>query len=206
MNRTDFINDFWSRYMMMEREFIHLSEYVKIDEGNYGTFSNEIIKQILLVNVEFENLLKQMAMELGVQSGTMENYKTMLFDTLHWDSIVSQSVKVLNTDIELVPYNEWSKKEHGVFWWSVYGELKHDMIANYIKGNFKVLLYSLAALYILELYVVKYIGDKTEDIDVPNDISKLFEICNWETQDYVFAYEAYKIRESDIVDMFKNLY
>ena len=65
MTRTDFINNFWSRYMMMEREFIHLSEYVKIDERNYTTFSNEIIKQILHVNVEFENLLNQMAMELG---------------------------------------------------------------------------------------------------------------------------------------------
>lgn len=205
MNRTDFINDFWSRYMMMEREFIHLSEYVKIDERNYTTFSNEIIKQILLVNVEFENLLNQMAMELGVPSGTMANYKTMLFDTLHWDSIVSQSVKVLNTDIELVPYNEWSNKGHGVFWWSAYGKLKHNMIANYTNGNFKVLLYSLAALYILELYVVKYIGDKTEDIDVPNDISKLFEICKWKTQDHVFAYEVYEVRESEIEDMFKDL-
>ena len=116
MNRKDIINNFWSRYMMMEREFIHLSEYVKIDERNYTTFSNEIIKQILHVNVEFENLLNQMAMELEVQSGTMANYKTMLFDTLHWNSIVNQNVKVLNTHIELEPYKEWSQIGHGVFW------------------------------------------------------------------------------------------
>lgn len=205
MNRTDFINNFWSRYMMMEREFIHLSEYVKIDERNYSTFSNEIIKQILLVNVEFENLLNQMAMELGTPSGTIANYKTMLFETLQWNSIVDQNVKLLNTNIELKPYCEWSQVGHGVFWWSAYGELKHDMIVNYTKGNFKVLLYSLAALYILELYVVKYIGDKIGDIDVPNDISKLFEICNWKTQDHVLAYEVYEIRESEIEDMFKDL-
>lgn len=205
MNRTDFINIFWSRYMMIERDFIHLSEYVKIDERNYNTFSNEILKQILLVSVEFENLLHQMAMELGVASGTMANHKTMLFDTLHWDSIVNQKVKVLNTSIELEPYKEWSQIGHGVFWWSAYGELKHNMIANYTKGSFKVLLYSLVALYILELYVVKYIGDKTADIDVPNDISKLFEICNWETQDHVYAFETYGIRESEIEDMFKDI-
>ena len=205
MNRTDFINIFWSRYMMIERDFIHLSEYVKIDERNYNTFSNEILKQILLVSVEFENLLHQMAMELGVASGTMANHKTMLFDTLHWDSIVNQKVKVLNTSIELEPYKEWSQIGHGVFWWSAYGELKHDMIANYTKGSLKVLLYSLSALYILELYVVKYIGDKTADIDVPNDISKLFEICNWETQDHVYAFETYGIRESEIEDMFKDI-
>ncbi len=205
MNRTDFINIFWSRYMMIERDFIHLSEYVKIDERNYSTFSNEILKQILLVNVEFENLLHQIAMELGVASGTMANYKTMLFDTFHWDSIVNQKVKVLNTSIELEPYKEWSQIGNGVFWWSAYGELKHDMIANYTKGNLNVLLYSLAALYILELYVVKYIGDKTKDMDVPNDISKLFEICNLETQDYVYAFETYGIRESEIEDMFKNI-
>lgn len=50
-----------------------------------------------------------------------------------------------------------------------------------------------------------YIGDKTGDIDVPNDISKLFEICKWETQDHVFAYEVYEVRESEIEDMFKDL-
>lgn len=205
MNRTDFINIFWSRYMMIERDFIHLSEYVKIDKRNYSTFSNEILKQILLVNVEFENLLHQIAMELGVASGTMANYKTMLFDTLHWDSIVNQKVKVLNTSIELEPYKEWSQIGNGVFWWSAYGELKHDMIANYTKGNLNVLLYSLGALYILELYVVKYIGDKTKDMDVPNDISKLFEICNLATQDHVYAFETYGIRESEIEDMFKNI-
>lgn len=204
MNRTEFISNFWSRYMMMEREFIHLSECVRIDESNYGTFSNEIIKQILLVNVEFENLLNQVSQEENVQSGTIANYKSMLFNTLHWDSLVGQQVKVLNTNIILEPYKEWSQPGRGVFWWSAYGELKHDMIANYQKGNFKVLLYSLAALYILELYVVKYIGDKTDDIDVPNDISKLFEMCNWETQDHVFAFEAYTIRHSQIDDMFKD--
>ena len=133
------------------------------------------------------------------------NYKTMIFDTLHWDSIVNQNVKVLNTNIELEPYKEWSQIGHGIFWWSAYGELKHDMIANYTKGNLNVLLYSLAALYILELYVVKFIGDKTEDRDVPNDISKLFEICNWKTQDHVIAFETYEIRESEIEDMFKDL-
>ena len=205
MNRTEFINNFWSRYMMMERDFIHLSEYVKIDERNFDTFSNEIIKQILLVNVEFENLLNQMAQEENAQSGTIGNYKTMIFDTLHWDSIMDQQVKVLNTNIILEPFQEWSQSGRGVFWWSAYRELKHDMIANYSKGNFRTLLYSLAALYILELYVIKYIGDKTDDMDVPNDISKLFRICNWETQDHVFAFEAYGIRESEIDDMFNDV-
>lgn len=204
MNRTDFINNFWTRYMMMERDFIHLSEYVKIDEANFTTFSNEIIKQILLVNVDFENLLNQMAQEEHSPSGTIGNYKTMIFDTLHWDSIVGQQVKVLNTNIILEPYKEWSQPGHGVFWWTAYRELKHNMIANYPKGNFKVLLYSLAALYILELYAVKYIGDKTNDRDVPNDISKLFEICDWKTEDHVLAFEAYAIRESEIDEMFKD--
>ena len=66
----------------------------------------------------------------------------------------------------------------------------------------------------VQLMVDKIKGEKSKNLNnedpsifetLANDISKLFEICNWETQDQVFAYEAYKIRESDIVDKFKNL-
>ena len=38
-----------------------------------------------------------------------------------------------------------------------------------------------------------------------NDISRLFKICNWETQDHVIAFETYEVRESEIDDMFKDM-
>ena len=60
----------------------------------------------------------------------------------------------------------------------------------------------LAGLYILENYLVKYICDMANDIDVPNDISHLFEMVDWETRDEVLGHEMYNINEDDVSRLF----
>ena len=64
------------------------------------------------------------------------------------------------------------------------------------------MLNALAGLYILENYLVKYIGDMANDIDVPNDISHLFEMVDWETRDEVLGHEMYNINEDDVSRLF----
>ena len=58
-------------------------------------------------------------------------------------------------------------------WWSPYNRVKHERIDNFRNANLKNVANALAGLYILELYLVKFIGNRDRDLDVPNDISKL---------------------------------
>ena len=63
---------------------------------------------------------------------------------------------------------------------------------------------ALAGLYILELYFVKFIGDRDSDMDVPNDVSKIFELVDFQTNDKVIGYESYSIRTQTIASLFEN--
>ena len=51
--------------------------------------------------------------------------------------------------------------------------------------------------------MVKFIGDRDHEKDVPNDNSKLFELIDFQTNDVVLGYESYLITEQDIDEICK---
>ena len=63
---------------------------------------------------------------------------------------------------------------------------------------------ALAGLYILELYLVKFIGNRDRDLDVPNDISKLFELIDFQTNNTVVGHESYLVTSQDITTLFES--
>lgn len=79
-----------------------------------------------------------------------------------------------------------------------YNKVKHKRVHNYRKANLKNVVNALAGLYILENYFVKYIGDRDNDMDVPNDISAVFEMIDFETREEVLGRNQYTITTQDI--------
>ena len=61
---------------------------------------------------------------------------------------------------------------------------------------------ALAGLYILENYLVKYIGDRDHMKDVPNDVSKMFEMVDYETRETVVGRDSYLMTYEDIDKIF----
>lgn len=41
-------------------------------------------------------------------------------------------------------------------------------------------------------------------MDVPNDVSKIFELVDFQTNDKVIGYESYSIRTQTIASLFEN--
>ena len=82
--------------------------------------------------------------------------------------------------------------------------VKHERIKNYKKANLKNVINALAGLYVLENYLVKYIGDRDNDMDVPNDISHIFDMVNYITREKVIGRNSYEVTEQDIEAMFQN--
>ena len=82
--------------------------------------------------------------------------------------------------------------------------MKHERIENFKKANLKNVANALAGLYILESYLVKFIGDRDNDLDVPNDISKLFELIDFQTNNTVIGRESYAPRPEDIDSLFES--
>lgn len=108
--------------------------------------------------------------------------------------------------VVLQPFSNWSAVPNykSPDWWSPYNKVKHDRLLNYKEANLKNVLNALAALYTLEQYFVKYIGDRDGEYDVPNDVSQLFEMVNYVTKNTVVAKDSYLTTEEEIRSLFNN--
>lgn len=74
-------------------------------------------------------------------------------------------------------------KEKAPEWCSAHNKVKHDRMQEFPQGNLENALNALAALYYVNLILVKHVGDywherpphKDEKThNVPNDLSRLF--------------------------------
>lgn len=211
MTRDEFCKYHWEYYLMLEKDFLQTERFISFDLGknylydkkgctNYGNsmcFSNEFIKQYQSICSEIDVILKTICKEINNKSKAKE-IKGYTNEVLKkWPGITNQ--KVAMKDIELIPFMNWSLLPYNSpDWWTPYNNVKHKRIKNYKEANLKNVLNSLAALYILEHYLVKYIGDRDSTYDVPNDISQLFEMVNYKTRKTVVGRNSYLISDEDL--------
>lgn len=216
MTRDEFCKNHWEYYLVLERDFMETERYVGFELGdNYvyvGTeatnpenskvYSVEYIKQYQAICSEVDVILKSICKELG--NATADRMDVGYTPTVlqAWSNIKQQKVRM--KDIELCPFVNWEKSPnyHSPDWWKPYNSVKHERIDNYKEANLKNVLNALAGLYILENYLVKHIGDRDCTIDVPNEVSKLFEMVDWQTKNHVIGRNAYNIESNDINVLF----
>lgn len=209
MTREDFITNCWNYYLYLEEDFIKLTRYISVHSNNYKTFSDEIHKQLLSVAMEFENINKEINKELGNKLNDRCNiveFGKWLFDSvIDYENIVIE-IKFSKENLILNPFK---KQKNGteteqMSWWRAYNQIKHDRYKNYIDVNFEHLLNALAALLYCEMYLVKEIGTKAKDLDVPNSYSEIFEIKDWQTKHTLIKKGDSCATDEDIEELFKN--
>lgn len=207
MTRDEFCKLHWEYYLVLEKDFLEIERYVAFDlgenylyintdtnisnKGNSECFSNEFIKQYQAICSEVDVMIKSICQEINKNSSAdnMEQYTDEILE--RWSDIIEQKVKL--KEIELQPFANWSKKPNykSPDWWTPYNKVKHYRLQNYKKANLKNTINALAALYILERYLAKYIGDRDNDIDVPNDNSRVFEMIDFKTKNAVVNGDLY---------------
>ena len=218
MNREEFCKSYWEYYLVLEKDLLEVEKYVSFelgdnykydneptDLGNSLVFSNEFVKQYQAICSEIDVILKSICEEIaGVNVENMRSgYTPNILQ--HWSHIIQQKVDMHG--IELQPFIGWSQDPNyqAPHWWKPYNKVKHERISHVRDANLKNVINALAGLYVLENYFVKYIGDRDSQKDVPNDISKLFEMVDYVTKDTVIGRNQYVITNEDIDKMFENL-
>lgn len=218
MTREEFCERHWGYYLILEKDFLEIERYISFELGNNylytnaskktkaidnsKCYSNEFIKQYQIICSEVDVVLKSICEEINVGSTAdkMEDYTEEILN--EWSDIVNQKVKVRG--IELQPFMNWSRKPQykSPDWWTPYNGVKHKRLQNYKKANLKNTMNSLAGLFILEQYFSRYIGNKTGEKDVPNDVSNLFEMVGFNTRYSVLGKNSYF--DNNNGDMFIN--
>ena len=215
MTRDEFCDIHWDYYLVLEKDFLEVERYVAFALGdnylydghapfspeNSECFSNEFVKQYQAICSEVDVILKSICTEISNQSSadTMKAYSEEVL--AKWPDLATRKVKFKR--IELQPFMNWKKEPnyHAPDWWPLYNDVKHKRLENYKKANLKNALNALAGLYLLEIYLVKFIGDRDSVTDVPNDISKLFEAIDFHTKDTVIGKEEYLMNDDDMAEI-----
>lgn len=220
MTRDDFLRHHWDYYIVLENDFSEIERYVAFDLGdnylytnsvspsnlaNSLCFSNEFIKQFQAICSEIDVLMKSICQEITGNSsaGKMPEYTKIVLTK--WPKIENQKVRFKR--LELQPFLGW--KIHPEYispqWWPHYNDVKHNRLADYKKANLKNTVNSLAALYVLERYFVKFIGDRDVELgsdrgfDIPDSSSKLFGMVDFKTREEVASSAIlYLATEEDI--------
>lgn len=183
MNYAEFCNTYWKYYLVLEADFLCTERYVSFDLGNEGngkTYSVEYVKQYQTICSEVEAVLKVICKELTHSTeefkGNIIDCSRIILNEDKWGKLVNQEVKLRN--IKLSPFANWSVTKPPI-WWKTNNGVKHERDMK--SANLENVLNALAGLFILENYLCKYIGDTQDTADVPDSVSNLFSMINWET-------------------------
>ena len=228
MTRDEFCNHYWEYYLLLENEFVNTNRYIAFDLGDnnlyvesgeiidvnlYGNslvFSDEYVKQYQSICAEIDTVSKAICCEFfESEARSMPKYTKFILE--QWPALPEQKVEFASTILQ--PFKDWksiggdnTKLEFsGLEWWRDYTDVKHNRIENYRKANLKNVVNSLAGLYTLELYLVRYIGMRDDEEDVPNDISKIFHLIDFHTESNVVGRNTYTLSRRDLDKIFNSI-
>ena len=205
MNREDFLIDYWKYYIMLENDFINKINNIKLSEDNYSVYSDEYVKQLQTIGSEFDVICRQVCECNNSDHTNISNYADWIFKNVSDITLVKINIRYQRV-LQIEPFKGWKRDKPGeLFWWSAYNCVKHNRTNNFSQGNLKNVLNALGALYYMEMFLIKKIGSQTDEIDVPNSFSKLFEICGWQTRDTLMGDDVYAYRSEEIKAMFDEI-
>lgn len=174
MNRTEFLNDYWSYYLLLERKFINTLNYVELSPQNYKTYSNEFAFLMQSIGAELDSFFKIYCDFLPTDRKTISDYAaTMLQKDI---GITTETIIIMGKDITLTPFHNWNSAtaSQSLPWWQAFDKIKHSRVQNCSGASLKNCLNSLAALYLLETKYLIKITVGTDDFDIPDHSSELF--------------------------------
>lgn len=189
--RLDFTSWFWEYYRMLESDCLSLKRYINFQEENMSVSSDEIIKQILSVSAEFDNVCREIT-GIRKEKPSIVDYGKWFFSEKYCVDLLSVKVRIRITSIELTPFDGWGRTaKDRMAWWDAYNKIKHNRDKNYMLGNLGNLLKALSALYYLEKMQYKIISTRNSKdgcivFDIPPDRSELFEAAHDDSK-YIHA-------------------
>lgn len=197
MTNTELSKNYWRYYLMLEKRLIEINDIVEIHSKNYKSFSNGFAMLLQSIGAELDNFFK---LYCGYNLADRKSITDYANTILNQDSaIVSQKVDVLNTNLSIIPFENWNtlKPAKSLGWWQAYDNIKHNRVGNIEDANLENTLRALSGLYLLEMKAYKKYanldssGSPTEP-DLPPEESRLFAIENWNNR-YVPLNRAFAI-------------
>lgn len=207
-DKQAFYKQYWNYYLVLEQDFLSVEPYVAIDPINFSTYSVQFLKLYQTICSEIDVVAKCLCNKLDTSSrpDNITGYQQCITSSL--PDLSDSKVTVMNYDISLSPWNSWSSAEiQTPEWWKKYNKVKHNRTTistnsgeqYYKSANLENVLNALAALFILEMNILKIIAEQTDSLKVwmPDPPSKLFQIEGWTSRCHPFTAESFVLEPTE---------
>ena len=185
MTCDEFILLYWKHYISLEKEFLSCVEYVEIDDINYNTYSVNYSKLLLEICSEIDVVLKMYCkmLDSSFNKRNIKGYHDLILQER--PNMINEKIKVINKNIDLLPFIEWITPNQNPTWWNVYNKIKHErtskIMVNGVKmesykfGNLFNVINALSGLYeILILMYSELANNENRRIKTPLPGSRVF--------------------------------
>ena len=172
---SSYYRKYCSYYQTLEADFVATERYLTIDEDNFFAFSNEYIKLIQAICSEVDVVAKYLCkcIDSDFSGSTFPEYCKCILDSNPLFVRANVGIQKMNS-IFLAPWVDWKyeekinrkKNKHieatNPEWWTKYNKIKHSRTSidtsnnkeYYISANQKNTLNALAALFVLNSYIL----------------------------------------------------
>lgn len=153
------LNNTWYYFMSLERDLEATSRYIE-PKGQEKVYSFEFSKIIILSCTEIETLMKRICFKINQQQcGNIGEYKSVIL--ARFPKIVMAKVSVPRLGKVIRPFKNWNKQS--LSWWGAYVNIKHNRESGFKEATYINATTSLAALYILILYLGELTNEQIRD-------------------------------------------
>lgn len=182
MTEKEFFEIYWQFYLLLEKDFLSTKRYLEIDEFNRNAYSIEYSKQYQAICSEIDVFCKEFCKEIdsSFKGNNFSYYCKAITD--NFTNFTETKIKVKYLDKEICPWENWNYRfrinkngrqsivSNNPKWWTLYNYIKHQRttklkgyndIPFYKYANQENVIYSLGALYILEMACVELIREKS---------------------------------------------
>lgn len=179
MEREAFLQNYWNYYLVLENRFINAVNYVALNSDNYNTYSFEFVNLILLIGSELDVTMKYLS---GISEGdraSIQNYADKIL--VEYPEILTREIKIQGMADACKPFEGWNVDHpaDSLVGWNAYNSVKHGRVSNLKEAKLINVLNLLACLYVIENYVLKDVAEENDDIDIPDQDSKLLVLKDW---------------------------
>ena len=174
------INEHFRYYLENESQFKSSERFVYVAKKCKTAYSFVYANLLLNICSDFESLIRAY---LGKENDEQMEVNDII-DAIRKDEDLNQlfdeKATYNNCDYEImkpfhVNHNEKTNKD-SFKWWEAYNKIKHNKVAKIFHANQENVLNALAALYILNRYVLFIHANYNGGIDIFNDDNNCFKL------------------------------
>lgn len=143
----------WNYFLAVEAELVTCARYVEFSQENFGCYSNEFAKLIVLAAGEVDSIWQELCAFLSPSSKAknITEYYPIILD--RYPLLTQCEVAIPRYQLTLCPWKDWTPDRRPEWWSQSYNKLKHERYANFSSATLESTLNAVGAQFLaLQLY------------------------------------------------------